>query len=175
MDHGGLGALLRSLASVGPSARLAAVRGSYPGETWAALLFTIDAADADGTDGSAPPTSGAEWFAMLMMRMIRVLALPSRSNTISMPDLRRKVAARRSRPASALGLAGQVFELTARSPAIFARAVGAAPRDDSGTVLTPPQGPPTAGCTTSGPTTGGTGGTISAGCCFFNSSIHSGA
>jgi len=59
---------------------------------------------------------------MLVMRMIRVLALPSRSNSISIPFLRKKVAARRSRPASALGLAGQVFELATRSPTTCARA-----------------------------------------------------
>src|SRR5260370_31802671 len=60
------------------------------------------------------------------------------------------------------------FGLSAHSSAADS---GAAPRDDSGTVLTPPQGPAAAGGTTSGPTTGGIGGTISAVCCFFNSSI----
>jgi len=51
------------------------------------------------------------------------------------------------------------FGLSAHSSAADS---GAAPRDDSGTVLTPPQGPAAAGDTTSGPATGGTGDTISA-------------
>ena len=54
--------------------------------------------------------------------MILVLFLPpSRSKPISMPILRRKVAARRSRPDSARGLSGQVFDLATRSPAMLGK------------------------------------------------------
>ena len=59
---------------------------------------------------------------VVVMRMVRVRARPSRSKPISMPILRRKVAARRSRPASARGLSGQVLDLATRSPATSARA-----------------------------------------------------
>ena len=51
------------------------------------------------------------------MRIIRVRARPSRSKSISMPILRRKVAARRSRPDSARGLWGQSLDFAIRSPA----------------------------------------------------------
>ena len=45
------------------------------------------------------------------MWIVRVRARPSRSKLISMPILRRKVAARRSRPDSARGLSGQALDL----------------------------------------------------------------
>lgn len=65
---------------------------------------------ADGADGSAPSPSNAGKAAA--MRIIRVRALPSRSKPISTPVFRRNVAARRRRPDSALGLSGQVLDLT---------------------------------------------------------------
>ena len=56
------------------------------------------------------------------MVMVRVRARPSRTKPISIPTLRKNVAARRSLPASALGLSGQVLDLAMRSPATSARA-----------------------------------------------------
>ena len=50
------------------------------------------------------------------MLMVRVRARPSRPKPISMPILRKKVAARRSRPASARGPSGQNLDLATRSP-----------------------------------------------------------
>ncbi len=86
------------------------------------LAFGRSADGADDADGCAPPVSGEAGLPVVVMRMIRVRARPSRSKPMSMPILRRKVAARRSRPASARGLSGQVFDLATRSPAISARA-----------------------------------------------------
>ena len=54
--------------------------------------------------------------------MVRVRARPSFVKAISIPTLRRKVAARRSRPDSARGLSGQVLDLATRSPTTSARA-----------------------------------------------------
>ena len=56
------------------------------------------------------------------MLMVRVRARPSRPKPISMPILRRKVAARRSRPANARGPSGQDLDLATRSPTTSARA-----------------------------------------------------
>ena len=82
----------------------------------------MGADDADGADGCAPGFSGAAEGWIVVMLMVRVRARPSRPKPISMPILRRKVAARRSRPASARGLSGQVLDLATRSPATSARA-----------------------------------------------------
>jgi hypothetical protein len=70
--------------------------------------------DEDGADDCTPAYSGAG-TSVVVMRIIRVRARPSRSKPISMPILRRKVAARRSRPDSARGLSGQVLDLATRS------------------------------------------------------------
>jgi hypothetical protein len=60
--------------------------------------------EADGVDGSIAPFSGVQ-----EIRMVRVRARPSRSNAMSIPTLRRKVAARRTLPESTRGAAGQVL------------------------------------------------------------------
>jgi hypothetical protein len=52
----------------------------------------------------------------------RVRARPCFSKPISMPTLRRKVAARRNRFAKARGLSGQDFALVMRSPTVKLRA-----------------------------------------------------
>jgi hypothetical protein len=78
--------------------------------------FGMDADDADGEDGCTPGFSGAGWFGVVVMLIVRVRARPSRPKPISMPILRKTVAARRSLPASARGLSGQVFDLATRSP-----------------------------------------------------------
>jgi hypothetical protein len=83
------------------------------------LDFGADADGADDADGRAPVCSGVGVAAMWI---VRVRARPSRPKLISMPILRRKGAARRSRPASARGLSSQVFDLATRSPAASARA-----------------------------------------------------
>jgi hypothetical protein len=82
----------------------------------------VGADDADCADDCAPGFSGAESLGVVVMLMVRVRARPSRPKLISMPILRKKVAARRSRPDSARGLSGQGFDLAARSPAASARA-----------------------------------------------------
>ena len=69
-----------------------------------------------------PGFSGVEKGWIVVMLMVRVRARPSRPKPISMPILRRNVAARRSLPANARGLSGQVLDLAARSPATSARA-----------------------------------------------------
>ena len=71
---------------------------------------------------AAPGFSGVAKGWIVVMLMVRVRARPSRPKPISMPILRRKVAARRSRPASARGLSGQVLDLATRSPTTSARA-----------------------------------------------------
>src|SRR5690606_6444684 len=86
------------------------------------LAFGRSADDADDADGCAPRISGEAGLPAVVMRMVRVRARPSRSKPMSMPILRRKVAARRNRPESARGLSGQVLDLATRSPAISARA-----------------------------------------------------
>jgi hypothetical protein len=62
----------------------------------AGLDFAVGADDADGADGSAPGFSGIEKVWIVVMLMVRVRARPSRPKPISMPILRRNVAARRS-------------------------------------------------------------------------------
>ena len=122
LDFNGLARTVGALPRPLPSASLATVRRSGAAKPLAGLDFGAGADDADGADGCAPAFSGAEWLGVVVMRMIRVRARPSRSKPISMPILRRKVAARRSRPASARGLSGQVLDLATRSPATSARA-----------------------------------------------------
>src|SRR5215471_19649982 len=82
----------------------------------------MGADDADGADGCGPASSGDGWLAVEVMYIVRVRARPSFLNSISTPILRRKVAARRSRPDNARGLSGQVLELATRSSTAFARA-----------------------------------------------------
>src|SRR5262249_17057514 len=72
----------------------------------------MGADDADGADGCGPASSGDGWLAVEVMYIVRVRARPSFLNSISTPILRRKVAARRSRPDNDRGLSGQVLELT---------------------------------------------------------------
>ena len=84
--------------------------------------FGMGADDADGADGCAPAFLAWRKCGIVVMVMVRVRARPSRPKPISMPILRRNVAARRSRPASARGLSGQVLDLATRSPATSARA-----------------------------------------------------
>jgi hypothetical protein len=64
--------------------------------------------DADGADASAA-LSWAGSFGVVVMWIVRLRSRPLRSKPISMPIFRRKVAARRSRPASARGLSGHVL------------------------------------------------------------------
>src|SRR5262249_31090312 len=71
----------------------------------------------DGCDGF-PPTQSA--WGLRVIRILRVRAL--RSNAISIPTLRRKVAGRRSPRPSASADAGQFLDLAARSPATPSRA-----------------------------------------------------
>jgi hypothetical protein len=87
------------LTSAGPSASLATVRCGGAAKPLAGLAFGIEPDAADGADDCAPVFSGAEW-PVAAMWIVRVRARPSRSKLISMPILRRNVAARRSRPAS---------------------------------------------------------------------------
>src|SRR5262249_47201564 len=61
--------------------------------------------DADGADAKSPPLSGS---AMMQMERLR-LWFVSLSKAISMPALRRKVAARRRRPERVLGVLGQLL------------------------------------------------------------------
>ena len=69
--------------------------------------------EADDADANSPDFSGTE--DVMAMVMVRVRARPSFVKAISIPILRRKVAARRSRPDSARGLSGQSFDLAMRS------------------------------------------------------------
>jgi len=71
------------------------------------LDFGAGANGADDAGGRAPVFSGVGVAAMWI---VRVRARPSRPKLISMPSLRRKAAARRSRPASARGLSGQLLD-----------------------------------------------------------------
>src|SRR5215207_8354205 len=105
-----------------PSASWATVRTGRAAKPLAGLDFGMDADDADGADGSAPGSSGVEKVWIVVMLMVRVRARPSRPKPISMPILRRKVAALRSLPASARGPSGQVLDLAPRSPTTSARA-----------------------------------------------------
>src|SRR5262249_42000741 len=105
-----------------PSAASATVRTNCAAKPFAGLDFGMGADDADGADGSAPGFSGIERVWIAVMLMVRVRARPSRPKPISMPILRRKVAARRSRPANARGPSGQVLDLATRSPSTSARA-----------------------------------------------------
>src|SRR6516162_1997584 len=105
-----------------PSASLATVRRPCIAKPFAVLGFGIGVDDADGANDRTLACSVAGLLAAVVMQMIRVLARPSRSKPISMPILQRKVAARRNRPDSAVGLSGQVLDLATRSPATSARA-----------------------------------------------------
>src|SRR5262249_37765557 len=60
---------------------------------------------ADGADAKSPPLSGS---AVMQMKRLR-LWFVSLSKAISMPALRRKVAARRRRPERVLGVLGQLL------------------------------------------------------------------
>src|SRR5262249_59432326 len=117
-----------------PPAALATVRRSGGTNSLAVLDFGIGTDDADGADDPAPSRSGPGGVAVVM-RMTRVRARPSRSKPIPIPILRRKVAARRKRPASARGLSGHALDLATRSPVISARA----PRSsEAGPLPSPP-------------------------------------
>src|SRR6516225_11358611 len=94
-----------------PSAAPATVCTDWAAKPFAALDFGMGADDADGADGCGPASSGDRWLAVEVMYIVRVRARPSFLNSISTPALRRKVAARRSRPDNARGLSGQVLEL----------------------------------------------------------------
>ena len=105
------------------SAPLATVRRSVGSKPLPEPDFAVGMDDADGADGCAPALSGAEWLGVVVMWMVRVLC-PSLlgPKPISTPTFRKKVAARRSLPASARGLSGQALALAARSPTTSARA-----------------------------------------------------
>jgi hypothetical protein len=94
----GLARTIETAARPLPSASLATVRRAASAKPLAELTFNDD---ADGADGCAPAFSGV---AEMVMWIVRVRARPSRPKPISMPTLRRKVAARRSLPASARGV-----------------------------------------------------------------------
>ncbi len=99
------------------SAGRGTVRRDAPLESLPRTVFSELADGADGRDGSNIPFSG-----MQKIRMVRVRARPSRSNEMSTPTLRRKVAARRSRPESARAVAGQVLARRTVSPTSSERA-----------------------------------------------------
>src|SRR3954454_21010802 len=92
-----------------PSANSPTVRRPGEAKPLQELASGRSAGGADDVDGFAPPISGEADLPFVVMRMIPVRARPSRSKPMSIPILRRKVAARRNRPASARGLSGQVF------------------------------------------------------------------
>jgi hypothetical protein len=89
-------------------ASLVAFRKSVGTKSSAGLDFTLGADEADGAGGRASSLTGDGEVAAVI-RMIRLRARASRPKPISTPILRKNVAARPSRPASALGLSGQVF------------------------------------------------------------------
>ena len=82
-------------------------------------MASVGADDVDDADDGFPPYSGAALMGVAVMRIVRTRARPSRSKPISMPILRRKVAARRNRPDSTRGLSGQVLDL-----AVFSAPLG---------------------------------------------------
>src|SRR5262249_18465905 len=110
-------ALARTVCAPLSSASLAIVRSLGGVNPLAGLDFGPGADDADGADGRVSVFSG--W--VVLMWMVRVREWPSRPKLISMPILRREFAARRSRPARARGLSGQLLDLAARSPTASAR------------------------------------------------------
>ena len=114
------------MLSTGPlapqSESLATVRGSGAAKSLFGMDFGLGADGTDGADGYTPPHSGTGSATVKMMRMMRVRSWPSRSKDNSMPILRRKVSARRSRPESARGLSSQILDLAIRSPSDSARA-----------------------------------------------------
>ena len=79
--------------------------------------LTLCADGADGADGCIPRFSTAAEIVM-----VRVRARPFLLKSISIPTLRRKVAARRIRPESARGVAGQVLARRTVSPTSSERA-----------------------------------------------------
>src|SRR5262245_60460398 len=103
------------------SASFATVRGDASEKPLEELTFNGNADDGGGADGVRPACSrpGSAW--VVVMWIVRMRARPSRPKPISMPILRRKVAARRNRPARARGLSGQVLDLVTRSSATSAR------------------------------------------------------
>jgi hypothetical protein len=70
----------------------------------------MGADDADGTDGRSPGFSGVPEGWVVVMLMVRVRARPSRPKPISMPTLRKNVAARRNLPANDLADAGRLLK-----------------------------------------------------------------
>jgi hypothetical protein len=102
----GVGADGRGLADALPSASLATVREPGVAKSLAGMDFGRDADNADGADGCTPSRSGARSVDAAVARMIRVRARPSLPQPISLTILRGKVAARRSRPASARAPSG---------------------------------------------------------------------
>jgi hypothetical protein len=118
----GLARTVAPLSPVEPSATVPTVRKPGEAKPLPEPAFGRSTGGADDADGCAPRVSGAAGSPAVVMRIMRVRARPSRSKPMSMLILRRKVAARRNRPASARGLSGQVFALAIRSPAISARA-----------------------------------------------------
>jgi len=105
-----------------PSASWATVRTGRAAKPLAGLDFGMDADDADGADGSAPGSSGVEKVWIVVMLMVRVRARPSRPKPMSMLTLRKKVAARRSRPESARGEVVQAFSRRTASLTCYPRA-----------------------------------------------------
>src|ERR1700722_9718670 len=97
-----------------PLVTVATVRKPGGAKALPELTFGRSAGGADDADGCAPRVSGEAGLPAVVIRIVRVRARPSRSKPTSMPILRRKVAPRRSPPASARGLSGQVFVLTTR-------------------------------------------------------------
>src|SRR5262249_17561630 len=118
----GLARTVETAARAPPSASLATVRGDASAKSLAELTFNGNADDADGADGGTPACSrpGRGWGVVVWI--VRIRARPSRAKPTSMPILRRKVAARRNRPARARGLSGQVLDLATRSSVTSTRA-----------------------------------------------------
>src|SRR5262245_56705419 len=111
-----------------PSARPSIVRARGRPKPLPELGIGPNADDTDATDGHFSQFSGP-----VRLRLIsRVRFWPTRSKWISTPTLRRKVAARRSRPLRARGSSGHFFDFATRSAT-------AAVRTPSNSVAVPAQ------------------------------------
>jgi hypothetical protein len=83
-------------------------------------LISLLADKAAAADAKIPNSLEGDPSALIRMRRSRVL--PARSREIEIPTFRKNVAVRVRRLLNARGLAGQSFDLAARSPASSARA-----------------------------------------------------
>jgi len=126
----GFARTVASLPGNRPSAWFTTVRRGVTENPLAGLGFVMGVDDADDADGSAPASSVPGECGVVVMWIVRVRARPSRPKLISTPTLRKKVAARRSRPARPRQRVVEcVFELRGRR---VRSAVCRFPRDGSG-------------------------------------------